>query len=70
VIQTKACTILQFLRGLRGELQVTFEEGTWAAWLYDLIEPHRRVVCDPCQNALLNHGNKSDRFRVRAPCSP
>ncbi|MGA7792533.1 MAG: hypothetical protein WCA19_05795, partial [Candidatus Acidiferrales bacterium] len=22
--------------GLRGDLHVTFEEGTWAAWLYDL----------------------------------
>ena len=40
VIETKAITLLQFLRGLRGELHVTFEEGTWAAWLYDLIQPH------------------------------
>ena len=30
VIETKAITILEFIRGLRGELQVTFEEGTWA----------------------------------------
>ena len=28
VIETKAITILQFLRGLRGDLQLTFEEGT------------------------------------------
>jgi hypothetical protein len=28
VIETKAITILQFLRGLRGDLHVTFEEGT------------------------------------------
>ena len=64
VIETKAITILQFLRGLRGDLQVTFEEGTLAAWLYDLIQPHvtEVVVCDPRQNALLNHGNKSDRI--------
>src|SRR5438445_330529 len=25
--------------GLRGELHVTWEEGTWAAWLYDLLQP-------------------------------
>jgi hypothetical protein len=31
VIETKAITILQFFRGLRGELHVTFEEGTSAA---------------------------------------
>ena len=34
VIETKASAILQFVDGLRGDLQVTFEEGTWAAWLY------------------------------------
>jgi hypothetical protein len=33
VIETKASSILQFLHGLRGELHVTWEEGTWAAWL-------------------------------------
>jgi hypothetical protein len=39
VIETKTITILDFLKGLRGSLHVTFEEGTWAAWLYDLIKP-------------------------------
>jgi hypothetical protein len=39
VIETKASTILQFFQGLSGNLQVTFEEGTWAAWLYDLLKP-------------------------------
>jgi hypothetical protein len=32
VIETKAITIVQFVRGLRGDLHVTLEEGTWAAW--------------------------------------
>jgi hypothetical protein len=31
VIQTKASMILQFMDGLRGEVHVTFEEGTWSA---------------------------------------
>jgi transposase len=64
VIETKAMAILQFVHGLRGELHVTFEEGTWAAWLYDLIQPRvtEIVVCDPRRNALLNTGNKSDRI--------
>jgi hypothetical protein len=44
VIETKANTILQFTDRLRGELYVTFEEGTWAAWLYDLCSIGRRVV--------------------------
>jgi len=33
ILQTKASTLLEFLPGLRGSLFVTFEEGTWAAWL-------------------------------------
>jgi hypothetical protein len=34
VIETKAITVLKFIQGLRGDLRVTFEEETWAAWLY------------------------------------
>jgi hypothetical protein len=40
ILETKASTILEFFAGLRGSLFVTFEEGTWAAWLYDLLKPH------------------------------
>ena len=40
ILETKAATLLQFLAGLRGNLSVTFEEGTWAAWLYDVLKPH------------------------------
>ena len=63
IIETKTATILQFIQGLSGDLQVTFEEGTWAAWLYDLLKPHvtKIVVCDPRRNALLKEGNKSDK---------
>src|SRR6204780_458591 len=66
-IKTKASTILDFLKGLRGSLHVTFEEGTWAAWLYDLIKPHvtELVVCNPRRNALLKEGSKSDRIDAR-----
>jgi hypothetical protein len=33
VIETTASMIVQFIGGLRGDLHVTFEEGTSAAWL-------------------------------------
>ena len=64
ILETKATTILEFLAGLRGTLSVTFEEGTWAAWLYDVLKPHvdNLVVCNPRKNALLKDGNKSDRI--------
>jgi len=39
ILETKTETILQFLRGLRGGLHVTLEEGTWAGWLHDLLKP-------------------------------
>lgn len=67
VIETKASTILQFIDGLRGDLRVTFEEGTWAAWLYDLLKPHvsEVIVCNTRKNALLQDGSKSDRIDAR-----
>jgi hypothetical protein len=59
VIETKASTILQFIDGLRGDVHVTFEEGTSAAWLYDLLKPHvtKLVVCDPRKNASMREGS-------------
>jgi transposase len=67
ILETKAATILEFFAGLRGTLSVTFEEGTSAAWLYDLLRPHvaHLVVCNPRKNALLKAGNKSDRMDAR-----
>ena len=67
VLETKAETILQFIHGLRGSLYVAFEEGTWAAWLHDLLQPHvaRVLASDPRKNALLKAGNKSDRIDAR-----
>jgi len=67
ILETKAATILEFLDGLRGSLSVTFEEGTSAAWLHDLLKPHvtHLVVCDPRKNALLKDGSKSDRIDAR-----
>jgi transposase len=67
VIETKAATILECIRGIRGNLWVAFEEGTSAAWLYDLLKPHvaQVIVCDPRKNALLKTGNKNDRVDAR-----
>jgi hypothetical protein len=46
ILETKASTLLEFLSGLRGTLNVTFEERTWAAWLYDLLKPHVAKVLE------------------------
>jgi len=67
VIERKASMILQFIDGLRGDLQVTFEEGTSAAWLYDLLKPHvtKVVVCDPRKNKSMREGNQNDKIDAR-----
>src|SRR4051812_42143902 len=67
ILETKAATILEFFAGLRGTLWVTFEEGTWSVWLYDLLNARvdKLVVCNPRKNALLKDGNKSDRIDAR-----
>jgi hypothetical protein len=63
ILETKASSIVQFIHGLRGELHVTWEERTWAACLYDLLQPQveQVVVCNPRRNALLKEGSKSDK---------
>ncbi len=67
ILETKASSILQFIHGLRGELRVTWEEGTWAAWLYDLLQPQveQVLLCNPRRIALLKEGSKSDKADAR-----
>ena len=67
ILETKASTLLEFFAGLRGSLFVTFEEGTSAAWLYDLLKPHvaKVLVCNPRKMAVLKQGNKSDKIDAR-----
>jgi transposase len=67
ILETKAATILQFIRGLRGSLHVTLEEGTSAAWLHDLLKPHvaQVLVCDPRKNTTMKTGNRNDRSDAR-----
>ena len=60
IIETKAITILQSIQGLRGDLHIAFEEGTWAAWLYDCMSSKRlmySVETDP-------PGKKSDPLEL------
>ena len=67
IIETKTEAVRAFIRSLRGELHVTFEEGTQAAWLFDLLGPlvEEVIVCNPRHNRLLHSGHKSDRVDAR-----
>jgi transposase len=61
IVETTASSILDFVKSQRGTLHVTLEEGTHAAWLYDLIRPPVAdvVVCDP--RKIAKQGNKADK---------
>lgn len=63
-VETGAETVRNFLKSLRGNVSVTFEEGTQAAWLHEVIRPlvSKVIVCDPRRNKLLLEGNKGDRI--------
>lgn len=63
-LETSAARVRSYLKQLRGRVYVTFEEGTQAQWLYEVVQPlvTKVIVCDPRQNKLLAVGNKSDRI--------
>src|SRR3989442_2591401 len=64
VIETGGERVRGYLKQLRGKVYVTFEEGTQANWLHEIVRPlvTEVVVCDPRQNKLLHRGNKNDRW--------
>jgi len=66
-IETQAAALLDFIGGVSGTLHVTFEEGTYAERLYDLLLPQMAqvVVCDPRRTPRRRGENKSDRIDAR-----
>ena len=67
IVATKAAAMIRLLQNLSGPLRVTFEEGTEAAWLYEVIRHlvTEVVVCDPRRNTLLGEGSKADKPDAR-----
>jgi len=61
ILPTEDPALVEFFRGMRGAVHVTFEVGTQSQWLHDLVSPlvDRVVVCDPRQ--VTRQGNKGDR---------
>ncbi|MGW8323546.1 MAG: IS110 family transposase [Thermodesulfobacteriota bacterium] len=61
IFPTEEPSILEFFRGMRGSIHVTFEEGTQAQWLYDLLvnRVDRVLVCD--RRGEKRQGNKGDQ---------
>jgi transposase len=67
IIETGVETVRSFIKQWRGRVYVTFEEGTQATWLYDLLRPlvTEVVVCNPRHNKVMQVGNKGDRIDAR-----
>ncbi|MGH9967600.1 MAG: IS110 family transposase [Pyrinomonadaceae bacterium] len=67
IVETGAERVRGFIQQLRGKVYVTFEEGTQASWLYEVLRPlvTEVVVCNPRHNKLLAVGNKGDRIDAR-----
>lgn len=60
-VPTRAEAIRNVLEGLKAPLEIVFEEGILAQWLYEVLKPLGRiVVCDPRKNR--RQGNKNDRI--------
>jgi transposase len=61
ILPTEEQALLEFFAAMRGSIHVTFEEGTQAQWLHDLLSPrvHRVLVCD--RRGEKRQGNKGDK---------
>lgn len=66
-VATEAAAIIRLIEGISGPLHVTFEEGTPAAWLYEVVRGYvaEVIVCDPRRNKLLQEGSKGDKPDAR-----
>ncbi len=60
ILPTEESALIEFFGGMRGSVHVTFEEGTQAQWLHELLSPrvHRVLVCD--RRGEKKQGNKGD----------
>lgn len=60
ILPTEGPALLEFFGGMRGAIHVTFEEGTQAQWLHELLARRvdRVVVCD--RRGEPRQGNKGD----------
>ena len=62
LVETTANNLISAIRSLRGCVHLTFEEGTHASWLYDLLKPYAAqiLVCNARAIIRAAGANKSD----------
>ena len=65
ILETKAEYHSGVPPGAARNVHVTFEEGTWAAWLYDLLKPHVTKVWCATRGRMLAEGREQRRQERR-----
>ena len=60
IVPTEATALTEFFGGVHGSVHVTFEEGTQAQWLHDLLVPLVARVVVSNRRDERRHGTKSD----------
>ncbi len=62
VLPTEEAALLEFFARMRGSVHLTFEEGTQAQWLCELLSPRvdRLLVCN--RRGKSQEGNKADQI--------
>jgi hypothetical protein len=65
VLQTKVEFIRSFLQSLNGSVELVFEEGALAQWMFEITKPlvERVVVCNPRTTS--DKGKKNDKLDAR-----
>jgi transposase len=64
IVETKASTLIDALKGIRGTRRLIFEEGTQSAWLSEVLRPfvHELVVTSPAKTVGRAKSDYEDAF--------
>lgn len=64
IVKMNQEALKDYIRGIGGTIHLTFEEGTQASWLYDLLKPYvsELIVCDPRYNKGQFARSKTDKL--------
>ncbi|MFH1728812.1 MAG: transposase [Pseudomonadota bacterium] len=63
IIPTSEKLVIEYLKGIRGKKQLTFEEGPLAEWMLNITynKVDRALICDPGENPSIYKGNSNDK---------
>ena len=70
VVETNAKALIEVLRGVPGSRRLCMEEGTLAAWLHEVLEPHvKELVVVGVRKSRGAKSDKHNAFEMIDPCA-